>query len=48
MVVVSADATHWQIQRLLDLGAKEYLTKPLEVVSFLRSVDDALAVKAVP
>ena len=42
VVVVSADATPVQIQRLLDLGAKAYLTKSLEVPMFLHTVDTAL------
>ena len=42
VVMVSADATPLQIQRLLDLGAQAYLTKPLEVPMFLHTVDNAL------
>ncbi len=42
VVMVSADATPLRIQRLLDLGAKAYLTKPLEVPMFLHTVDNAL------
>ena len=42
VVMVSADATPLQIQRLLDLGAEAYLTKPLEVPMFLHTVDNAL------
>lgn len=39
IVVVSADATPHQISRLLDEGAKNYLTKPLDVMSFLKVID---------
>ena len=42
VVMVSADATPLRIQRLLDLGAKAYLTKPLEVPMLLHTVDNAL------
>jgi CheY-like chemotaxis protein len=43
VVAVSADATAPQIQRLLAAGAKEYLTKPLDVPRFLEVVDNLLA-----
>lgn len=39
VIVVSADATHGQIQRLLAAGAAAYLTKPLDVRELLRLVD---------
>jgi len=39
VVVISADATKHQIERLADAGAKEYLTKPIDVEQFLRVVD---------
>ena len=42
VVMVSADATPLRIQRLLDLGARAYLTKPLEVPMFLHTIDHAL------
>lgn len=45
VVMVSADATPTQIQRLLGLGAKAYLTKPLEIPVLLRVVDGTLAEK---
>jgi CheY-like chemotaxis protein len=37
VVMISADATPRQIERLLALGAREYLTKPLDITRF-RSV----------
>jgi CheY-like chemotaxis protein len=43
VVVVSADATVGQQQRLLAAGATAYLTKPYEVQELLRIIDDALA-----
>jgi CheY-like chemotaxis protein len=42
-VIVSADATPGQIQRLLSAGAAAYLTKPIDVRDLLRLLDDALA-----
>jgi CheY-like chemotaxis protein len=41
-VVVSADATPGQIERLLAAGAKEYLTKPLDVARFIAVVQASL------
>jgi len=43
VVIVSADATPGQIQRLLSAGAAGYLTKPIDVRELLRLVDDAVA-----
>jgi CheY-like chemotaxis protein/anti-sigma regulatory factor (Ser/Thr protein kinase) len=43
VVVISADATLKQIERLLESGAKAYLTKPFDVKQFLQVVDEALA-----
>jgi hypothetical protein len=43
VVVVSADATPGQQQRLLTAGATAYLTKPYEVQELLRIIDEALA-----
>jgi response regulator of citrate/malate metabolism len=34
-VVISADATDKQVKRLLDAGAADYLTKPLDLPRFL-------------
>jgi signal transduction histidine kinase/CheY-like chemotaxis protein len=48
IVVVSADATPGEIQRLLDKGADDYVTKPLDVSQFLASVERALADSARP
>ncbi|PYL18137.1 MAG: hypothetical protein DME30_04305, partial [Verrucomicrobia bacterium] len=39
VVVISADATASQIDRLMKAGAMAYLTKPLDVVEFFRVVD---------
>ena len=42
VVVLSADATPSQIERLLTAGARNYLTKPFETERFLAVIDDAL------
>ena len=42
VVVISADATTGRTQRLLDAGADAYMTKPLDVDDFLRTVDRLL------
>jgi PAS domain S-box-containing protein len=42
VVVISADATKAQIQRLLDAGARAYLTKPLDVQQFVQVVGEIL------
>jgi PAS domain S-box-containing protein len=42
VVIISADATPGQTQRLLSAGASAYLTKPIEVRELLRLLDDAL------
>jgi CheY-like chemotaxis protein len=39
VVMLSADASDRQVQRLLNLGAAAYLTKPLDVVKLLETVD---------
>ena len=39
VVVISADATARQIERLLDAGARDYLTKPLDVAKFVQVVE---------
>ena len=42
VIVISADATPPQIQRLLGAGVRAYLTKPLDVAEFLRTFDEVL------
>lgn len=48
VVVLSADATKTQINRLMALGAAEYLTKPLEVDRFLEVIEHHFCEPAVP
>ena len=42
VVMVSADAIPSQIKRLRAMGAREYLTKPLDVKKFLDVLDKVL------
>ncbi len=42
VIMVTADATNGQSRRLLKLGAHAYLTKPLNIPMFLRTIEDAL------
>jgi PAS domain S-box-containing protein len=43
VVVISADATKRQVDRLLAAGARSYLTKPLDIPEFYRSIRDTTA-----
>ena len=45
VIMVTADATRGQARRLLDLGARSYLTKPLDVQMFLRTIDEVLTAR---
>jgi signal transduction histidine kinase/ActR/RegA family two-component response regulator len=45
IVVLSADATERQIDRLLADGANAYITKPIDVSDFLRTVDEYLPIR---
>jgi CheY-like chemotaxis protein/nitrogen-specific signal transduction histidine kinase len=42
VVVISADATQRQVQRLKEAGAQAYLTKPIAVDRFLQVLDETL------
>ena len=42
VVVISADATSKQIEKLIAAGARDYLTKPLDVQQFLDTLDKFL------
>jgi signal transduction histidine kinase len=48
VVILSADATPAQIERLLALGARAYLTKPFDVTELLALVDETLAPRGQP
>jgi DNA-binding response OmpR family regulator len=43
VVVLSADATPSQIERLLTAGARNYLTKPFDIDPFLAVVDEMVS-----
>jgi len=40
VIIISADATPQQIEKLMDAGASDYLTKPLDIEMFLQVVDE--------
>ena len=42
VVVISADATSRQIHRLMSAGARDYLTKPVDVNQLLRVLEEHL------
>lgn len=42
VIIISADATPGQIERLLAIGAKAYLTKPFNVKQLLRTMEENL------
>jgi CheY-like chemotaxis protein len=46
VVVISADATPSQIERLLTAGARDYLTKPFSIQNFLAVIDQILEEKS--
>jgi len=43
VVVTSADATQYQIERMMAHGAAAYLTKPLDLPKFLQTFDEMIA-----
>jgi len=43
VVILSADATQHQVDRLLALGAKEYLTKPIEIAKLMSIINTTVA-----
>jgi PAS domain S-box-containing protein len=42
VIVISADATAGQVQRLIAAGARSYLTKPLDITEFFRVIDETM------
>jgi PAS domain S-box-containing protein len=45
VIIISADATRHQIERLLAKGAQDYLTKPIDVSELFSAIDRALKIK---
>jgi PAS domain S-box-containing protein len=43
VIVISADATQGQIERLMRAGARSYLTKPINVSGFLAAIDSIIS-----
>jgi CheY-like chemotaxis protein len=48
VVVISADATARQIERLMAAGARNYLTKPIDIREFFRVIDETLRTRNHP
>ena len=46
VVIISADATPGQTERLLQAGANDYLSKPFDIGDFLRVLDGCIALSA--
>jgi PAS domain S-box-containing protein len=44
-IVVSADATAGQLQRLVEAGARDYITKPIDVGRFYRVMEETVSSK---
>jgi len=42
VVIISADPTSGQTERLLAIGAYDYLTKPIDIKQLLRTLDESL------
>ncbi len=40
VIIVSADVMPQQIEKLMKAGAKKYLSKPIDVMAFLQSIDE--------
>jgi signal transduction histidine kinase/ActR/RegA family two-component response regulator len=45
VIIISADATPGQIQRLRAAGARDYMTKPLNLAKLLRALEDIVAAR---
>jgi PAS domain S-box-containing protein len=46
VVILSADATSMQFERMRTLGVQDYLTKPINVAAFLAMIDGARRIQA--
>ncbi|MFZ4547411.1 MAG: response regulator, partial [Bacteroidales bacterium] len=42
VIIISADAMPPQIEKLMQAGVKDYITKPVDIKSFLKVVDEWL------
>jgi CheY-like chemotaxis protein/two-component sensor histidine kinase len=42
VVIISADATARQIERLMSAGARSYLTKPLDIADFFQVIEETM------
>jgi CheY-like chemotaxis protein/anti-sigma regulatory factor (Ser/Thr protein kinase) len=44
VIIISADATARQVDRLMAAGARAYLTKPLDITELFRAIDETISV----
>jgi PAS domain S-box-containing protein len=42
VVILTADATQYQVEKLMSGGARKYLTKPLDIIRFLQVLDELI------
>jgi PAS domain S-box-containing protein len=47
VIVISADAMPFQVEKLMSAGAIAYLTKPLDVVKFLKTIDQYIKIQTI-
>jgi CheY-like chemotaxis protein len=40
VVIISADAMHHQVEKLIEAGARKYLTKPMHVIDYMKVMDE--------
>ncbi len=45
VVIISADATSYQLEKLLMAGASKYVTKPIDIIYFLSVIDEYIISK---
>ena len=44
VIIISADAMPFQVEKLMKAGAMDYLTKPLDIVQFLKTIERHLRI----
>ncbi|MDP3831055.1 MAG: response regulator, partial [Ignavibacteriaceae bacterium] len=46
VIIISADAMTNQIKQLKEAGAKDFLIKPIDIVQFLKTVDEWIGISS--
>ena len=44
VIIISADAMPFQVEKLMKAGAMDYLTKPLDIIQFLKTVEQHIKI----